>query len=145
MTSLTQESCLIGRRRVGLLRGAGELMDAEKTGRRGFSSTPTGLWASGSEGQKSRRLMGEDFKVSVYFWGRRDILLCCWCRQHWWLSHHKWTEFTESAKPWDISLSLESSRLLTKQPKWLHEVAAAAASRAQFNWGELKRSSPHRQ
>lgn len=51
MTSPTQESCLIGRRRVGLLRGAGELMDAEKTGRRGgFSSTPTGLWASGSEG-----------------------------------------------------------------------------------------------
>lgn len=59
MTSPTQESCLIGRRRVGLLWGAGELMDAEKTGRRGFASTPTGLWASGSEGQKSRRLTGE--------------------------------------------------------------------------------------
>lgn len=45
----TQESCFIGRRRVGLLRGEGELSEAEKKGLRSFSSTPTGLCASGSE------------------------------------------------------------------------------------------------
>lgn len=45
----TQESCLIGRLRVGLLRGEGELSEAEKNGLRSFSSTPTGLCASGSE------------------------------------------------------------------------------------------------
>lgn len=47
----TQESCLIGRLRVGLLRGDGELSEAEKKRLRSFSSTPTGLDASGSEGR----------------------------------------------------------------------------------------------
>ena len=47
----TQESCLIGRLRVGLLRGEGELSDAAKMGLRSFSSIPAGLCASGSEGR----------------------------------------------------------------------------------------------
>ncbi len=58
----TQESCLIGRLRVGLLRGEGELSDAEKKGLRSFSSTPTGLCVSGSEGETAgvgERLTGE--------------------------------------------------------------------------------------
>jgi len=47
----TQESCLIGRLREGLLRGDGELSKAEKKGLRSFSSNPTGVHASsGSEG-----------------------------------------------------------------------------------------------
>lgn len=46
----TQESCLIGRLRVGLLRGEGELSEAEKKGLRSFSSIPADLCASGSEG-----------------------------------------------------------------------------------------------
>lgn len=51
MVSPTQESCLIGRLRVGLLRGEGELSDAEKKGLRRLGSIPTGLCASGrSEG-----------------------------------------------------------------------------------------------
>lgn len=47
-SSTSQESCLIGRLRVGLLRGDGELSEAEKKGLRSFSSIPTGLCASGS-------------------------------------------------------------------------------------------------
>lgn len=49
----TQESCLIGRLRVGLLRGEGELSEAEKKGLLSFSSILTGLCASGSEGDKN--------------------------------------------------------------------------------------------
>lgn len=40
----------MGRLRVGLLRGEGELSEAEKKGLRSFSSAPTGLRASGSTG-----------------------------------------------------------------------------------------------
>lgn len=47
----TQESCFMGRLRVGLLRGDGELSEAEKKGLRSVSSTPTGLRASGSTGR----------------------------------------------------------------------------------------------
>lgn len=41
---------MIGRLRLGLLRGEGELSEAEKIGLRSFSSISTGLCASGSEG-----------------------------------------------------------------------------------------------
>ena len=48
----TQESCLIGRLRVGLLRGESELRAAEKKGRdRSLSSIRTGLWAAGCVGE----------------------------------------------------------------------------------------------
>lgn len=40
---------MIGRLRVGLLRGEGKLSEAEKKGLRSFSSIPTGLCASGCD------------------------------------------------------------------------------------------------
>lgn len=40
---------MIGRLLVGLLRGEGELSEAEKKGLRSFSSIPTGLCVSGSK------------------------------------------------------------------------------------------------
>lgn len=70
----TQESCLIGRRRVGLLRGAGELMDAEKNGRRGFSSTPTGLWVSESEGPEEQKV-NEGILKCLFIFGDKGRLV----------------------------------------------------------------------
>lgn len=43
----TQESCLMGRPRAGLLQGDGELMDVDRNGRRGFLSTPADAHAFG--------------------------------------------------------------------------------------------------